>query len=91
MASVLPAVFQQSDDITDGARRYDDLRNEAIRASIGGITDEVNSAVQNLLGTDQLTQRDAQVPRRTGGQLFGNAIFGWVAWRTTDPSNVRLQ
>lgn len=29
-------------------RCYDDLRNEAIRAGIGGIADEINSAVQNL-------------------------------------------
>jgi hypothetical protein len=57
MTSVLAAVFQQSDDVIDGARRYDDLRNEAIRAGIGGVADKVNSAVQNLVGADQLTQR----------------------------------
>jgi hypothetical protein len=90
MTTVLYAVVQQSDDIADGARRDDDLRNQAIGAGIGGVADQVDGAVQNLAGADQFTQRLAQVPRRTEGPLFGNAIFGRVARRTTDPGSVWL-
>jgi hypothetical protein len=52
MTTVLYAVVQQSDDIADGARRDDDLRNQAIGAGIGGVADQVNGAVQNLAGAD---------------------------------------
>jgi len=45
MTSVLPAVFQQNDDIVDRARRYDDLWNQAIWAGIGGVAYKVNSTV----------------------------------------------
>src|SRR5580658_4635150 len=91
MTSVLATVVQQSDDVADGARRHDDLRNEAIRAGIRGVPDKVDSAVQNLVRADQLGQRLAQLPGRAGGQPAGNAIFGWVAWRVTDPSRIGLQ
>src|SRR5271166_5537687 len=45
------------DDVVDGARSDDDLRNEAIRAGIGCVADKVDSPVQNLVRADQLTQR----------------------------------
>jgi hypothetical protein len=39
MTSVRAAVAQKSDHVVDGAWSDDDLRNEAIRAGIGGVAD----------------------------------------------------
>jgi hypothetical protein len=55
------------------------------------VPDKIDSAVQNLVRADQLGQRLAQLPGRAGGQPAGNAIFGRVAWRVTDPSRIGLQ
>jgi protein subunit release factor B len=57
MTSVLAAVLQQSENIINVARSDDDLRNEAIRAGIGGVANKVNSSVENLVLADQLRQR----------------------------------
>jgi hypothetical protein len=58
-ASSLAFWLTASDDVIDGARSDDDLRNEAIRAGVGGVADKVNSSVENLLLADQLGQRVA--------------------------------
>jgi hypothetical protein len=91
MTFVLTAVLQQSDYVIDGARSDDNLRNEAIRAGIRCVADKVDSPVENLVRADQLTQRLAYLPRRTGDQFIGKAIFCRLTRRVTDPSCVWLQ
>jgi hypothetical protein len=62
VVSVLATVPQYGDNVSGVARSHDDLRNEAIRAGVGRVTDKVNGSMQNLVSADQFTQRFAQLP-----------------------------
>ncbi len=76
--SGLTAITEESDDVLGRSRLHDDLRNEPIRARIGGIPYEIDGSVKNGLFSEQGDEIGLQIIWRPVDQRGGDGIaHGW--------------
>jgi len=54
--SVLAAVAEELDDVVGRSRQHDNLRDEPIRASIGGIPYEIDCPVEDVRFSQKVDQ-----------------------------------
>ena len=75
-----------------GVTRHDDrLRQQPVRARVGGVADQVDHPGQDAVRPEQLDQLAAQWLGRPGGELVGHAVLGGLACLRRDPAHIRCQ
>jgi hypothetical protein len=85
----LTAIAEELDDVIGRSRQHDDLRNEAIRARIGGIPNEINCSVEYVLFFQEGDEIGLQVTRRPVDQRGGDCIARWWPLEPSYASRVR--
>jgi hypothetical protein len=77
------AIAEEFDDVIARPRQHHDLRDEPIRAGIGGIAYEVNCSVENVLFTQKCDEIGLQVIWCPVDKSGGDCIAHW--WRVEPP------
>jgi hypothetical protein len=82
----LTAIAGELDDVIDRSRQHDNLRDEPIRARIGGIPDEIDCSVKDLLFSREGDEIGLQVIWGSADQRGGDYV---ARWRPLEPSYAR--
>ena len=75
--SILSAIAEELDDVIGGSGLYDNLRDEPIRARIGGKPYEINRAVEDVLFSQEGDEIGLQVTWCPVDQRGGDCIALW--------------
>src|SRR3984885_16009606 len=78
----LTAILKELNDVVRGSRLYDNLRNEPIRAPIGGIPYQIDCPVKDVLVSQQGDEVGLQVAGRSIDQRGGHCIVRWGSFET---------
>jgi hypothetical protein len=84
--SGLTAIAEELDDVIGRSRQHDNLRNEPIRARIGGIPYEIDCSVEDILFSQEGDEIGLQVTWCPVDQRGGDCIARW--W-PVEPSYAR--
>jgi hypothetical protein len=82
----LTAIARELDDVIGSSRKHDNLRDEPIRARIGGIPDEIARSVKDLLFSREGDEIGLQAIWGAVDQRGGDCI---ARWRPVEPSYAR--
>src|SRR6476660_3078662 len=72
--SVLSAIAEELDDVVGGSRQNDNLRDEPIRARIGGVPYEIDCSVEDPLFSQERDEIGLQVTWGSGDRRVGDRI-----------------
>jgi diguanylate cyclase (GGDEF)-like protein len=75
--SVLPAIAEELDDVIGGSGLHDSLRDEPIRARIGGKPYEIDRPVEDVVFSEQVDEIGLQATWRPVDQRGRNCIALW--------------
>src|SRR5258705_4276704 len=75
----LTAILEELDDVIGRARQHDNLRDEPIRARIGGIPYEIDCSVEDVLFSQEGDEIGLQVTWCPVDQRGGDGIARWWA------------
>jgi hypothetical protein len=84
----LTAITKELDDVIGRSRQHDDLRDEPIRARIGGVPYEIDCSVENVLFSQEEDEIGLQVTWCSVNQRGGDCIAHW--WRVKPPYERRV-
>jgi hypothetical protein len=84
--SVLTAIAEELGDIVGRSRQHDNLRDEPIRARVGGIPYEIDGPVEDVLFSQEGDEIGLQVTRGPADQSGRDRV---ALWRCVEPFHAR--